>query len=829
MGLEFAATVPRPRVCGKFLFVGDEKLTLRGVTYGTFRPDADGERFPSLEVVERDFAAMAGAGINAVRTYSTPPRWVLDAALRHGLWVLVGIEWAQHVTFLDSRRERRAIEEAVRHGVGRCAGHPAVLAVAVGNEIPALIVRWHGAARVERFLERLCRTARGEDPEVLVTYVNYPTTEYLRLPFLDLMCFNVFLEEEERLESYLARLQCLAGDRPLVLAELGLDSRQHGEDMQAVSLDWQVRTVFRAGCAGAFVFAWTDEWHRDGLDVEDWSFGLVDRQRRPKPALAAVSRAFSEVPFPPDLPWPRISVVVCSCNGSGTIGDCCKGLSALEYPNFEVIVIDDGSADGTGDIAEQYGFRVIRTENRGLSSARNTGLEAAEGEIVAYTDDDAHPDPHWLTYLGAAYLRSDHAGLGGPNIAPPGDGPIAECVANSPGGPIHVLLGNTEAEHLPGCNMSFQRDALLAIGGFDTRFRTAGDDVDVCWRIRDRGWTLGFVPAAMVWHHRRNSLRAYWRQQVGYGRAEALLERKWPERYNPVGHLSWGGRLYGAGLTLALPWRWPRVYQGVWGSAPFQSLYAPSAGPLELIPTMPEWFLLVAFLGVLSVLGVSWSPLRFAFPLLLLAALAPVVQAGLAASRARFSSDPQTASERIRMRGVTFLLHLAQPMARLWGRLRHGLTPWRGHAPEGHALPVPRTAKWWVGRWQSQHQRLTALQSSLGRGGATIGCGGDTDRWDLQARCGSMGAVRLRMVIEEHGTRGQRVCVRFWPRVPLASLATVLLLASLAAVAAWDGAPFTAIALLVLCALPVAAMLRDCAGAMAVVGRAVVEMRKGEA
>src|SRR4029450_12845353 len=263
-----------------------------------------------------------------------------------------------------------------------------------------------------------------------------------------------------------------------------------------------IRTAFAAGCAGAFVFAWTDEWYRGGYDIEDWDFGLTDRQRRPKAALAAVCNAFAEVPFPKDLPWPRLSVVVCSYNGARTIRDCCEALLRLEYPNYEVIVVDDGSTDATPAIALQYGFRLISTENRGLSSARNTGLQAAMGEIVAYIDDDAYPDPHWLTYLAATFLNTAHVGVGGPNLAPPEDGPIADCVANAPGGPLHVLLSDQEAEHIPGCNMAFRKAALEAIGGFDTQFRTAGDDVDVCWRLQQLGWNTGLHPAAMVWSPR---------------------------------------------------------------------------------------------------------------------------------------------------------------------------------------------------------------------------------------------------------------------------------------------------------------------------------------
>src|SRR5207244_1210027 len=161
--------------------------------------------------------------------------------------------------------------------------------------IPAPIVRWYGRRRVERFLERLYRAAKAEDPDGLVTYVNNPSTEYLQLPFVDFLCFNVYLESQQSLEAYLARLQNVAGDRPLIMAEIGLDSRRNGEEAQARTLDWQVRTAFAAGCAGAFVFAWTDEWFRGGAEVDDWCFGLTRRDRGPKPALAAVSRACREI------------------------------------------------------------------------------------------------------------------------------------------------------------------------------------------------------------------------------------------------------------------------------------------------------------------------------------------------------------------------------------------------------------------------------------------------------------------------------------------------------------------------------------------------------
>ncbi|MFP5212341.1 MAG: glycoside hydrolase family 2 TIM barrel-domain containing protein, partial [Acidobacteriota bacterium] len=114
----------RPKVEGKFIFVGEEKLYIRGVTYGPFRPEADGCEYHTPEMVERDFSLMAENGVNSVRTYTVPPRWLLDIAQRHGLRVMVGLPWEEHIAFLDGKKLAKDIERRVREGVRSCAGHP---------------------------------------------------------------------------------------------------------------------------------------------------------------------------------------------------------------------------------------------------------------------------------------------------------------------------------------------------------------------------------------------------------------------------------------------------------------------------------------------------------------------------------------------------------------------------------------------------------------------------------------------------------------------------------------------------------------------------------
>ena len=766
---------------GKFLFLGNEKLLIRGVTYGPFTRRTSGDDGYDPETADRDFGQMVAHGINAVRLYTVPEPWLLDTAQAHGLHVLVGIPWEQHTAFLDRPGGARSIEERVRAGVRACASHPAVLGYAIGNEIPARIVRWHGSSRIERFLRRLCRAVREEDPDALVTYVNYPSTEYLRVPSVDFLSFNVYLEDADRFDAYLARLHNLAGDRPVVMAEIGLDSQRHGEDVQAELISAEVRATFARGAAGCFVFAWTDEWARGGVEISDWRFGLTTRARRQKPALNALRDAFTQGPFPGDARWPTISVVLCSYNGERTIIECLEGLSRLAYPAYEVVLVDDGSTDRTAEIASGYDVRLISTVNRGLSAARNEGLRAARGEIVAYIDDDAHPDRDWLTHLAWAFMTSAHAGIGGPNVAPTDDGPVANLVALAPGGPIHVLRSDEVAEHIPGCNFAFRAEALRGVSGFDPNFRVAGDDVDLCWRLQRQGKTLGFSHGALVWHRRRGSIRAYLRQQRGYGRAEGLLERKWPGRYNVLGHISWPGQLYGHGAHEAL-WTRARRYEGTWGSESYQSLYQPTT-VLAWLPLMPEWFLMLLAFGLVGLLGTAWQPLYLALPVatagLALSASFALGYAFAATRRASFARMGQR--RRVWLLALLFLL---QPLARLVGRVERGLTPWRHRGSGLLAVPGLRRRSVWSEEWSSLESRLRTVESVLESQRTSVRRGGPFDRWDLEVRTGPFAAVRLLTTSEEHGAGRQQLRYRLWSRLswtaPLLCLAFIAL-----SLAAW--------------------------------------------
>jgi len=690
----------RITVRGKFFYLGQKKLYVRGVTYGTFRPDETGNEFRDEKLVSDDFAQMASVGINAIRTYTVPPKWLLDSAARHGLHVLVGLPWEQHITFLDSKTRLKKIAARIRSMIRGIAGHSALLGYAVGNEIPAHIVRWHRPQKIEHFIHKLYRLVKKEDPLTPVTYVNYPTTEYLVLPFLDFHCFNVYLESELSYKNYLHRIQNLAFDKPLVMGEIGLDSRRNGLEKQAETLDWHIRRSFMLGCAGTFVFSWTDEWHRGGGDIEDWAFGLVDRERKPKPALSAVKKAYAEIPFPANIQWPSVSVVVSSYNGARTIGETCEHLLNLDYPNYEIIVVNDGSTDETLKIIKRDGIKVIDKKNGGLSAARNSGFQAANGEIVAYIDDDAYPDREWLKYLVSDFLERDSVGVGGPNLAPPGDGDIAECIAHAPGGPLPVLMTDWKAEHIPGCNMAFYKETLEKLGGFDPIYRAAGDDVDFCWRVIESGDWISYNPGAAVWHHRRNSAKTYLKQQIGYGKAEALLEEKWPEKYNAVGHLTWLGRIYGNGPTISIKLPVNRVYYGTWGEAPFQRLYDGGTNLFQSMPLMPEWYVINIFMCCLLICAPLWKPLYFIAPILVISVLVPLGYVVHSLTKTPFWYGSERLPKRIKKLIICGFFHISQPLSRLFGRICCDLTPWRQKFKQLRAKPLKRTYEICRETWQ---------------------------------------------------------------------------------------------------------------------------------
>jgi O-antigen biosynthesis protein len=754
----------RVRADGKHLSLAGSPFRVKGVTYGSFAARADGQMFPRTERIQADLHAMASAGLNVVRTYATPPQELIEGAGELGMRVIVGVhydDWRQHGTERGVHRRvldagRRALDAALR----RVDGMSHVLAVSVGNEVPGDLVRLHGIRPVEQVLSQLAEHAHEAQPALLVTYSNFPTTEYLSIDGLDVTSFNVFLEDPSRLCAYLRHLQIVAGETPLLLTELGLASEIHGDAAQAVSIGEQLRVVDETGCAGATVFSWTDEWAVGGEAVEGWGFGITERDRHPKPALDVVRRwAARDVRDLRDQ-WPALSVVVCAYNESRLLDGCLASLAELDYPDLEVIVCDDGSTDDTLGIARRYPFRVLALPHRGLSAARNAGAQAGRGRYVAYLDADARCHPHWPYHLMLSMEDEGVVATGGPNLPVPDAGFVERAVAMSPGGPVEVLVSDHRAEHVPGCNMAFRRDALLAVGGFDVSFTSAGDDVDVCWKLLDAGGEIAFSPAAQVHHHRRSTVTAYLGQQRNYGRAERMVASRHAHRFNRLGQARWSGSIYGGLRVLSAVLR-PVIYHGPAGGAPYQQIIASRAAGLfgwsaALLPlTVP-----MALLGVLLALMSPWW--------LALSGAAFIFVVGYAGVIAHAARPPRGEERRWKWRALVTCLHVTQPFARAWGRLRGPRLPTM-------APPPPPS---WTG---DRFMWLTALERDMAARRCSVRLGGPADAWDLQASRGPVLAVRVRTAVQWGWTPQVRTALVLRPGwlVVLLTLVALVMLAGI--------------------------------------------------
>lgn len=658
----------RVMVAGKFLQLADgTPHFVRGVSYGPFKPNTRGEPFPEDARLVADLQHIAALGFNTVRLYELPTSTVLREVEALGLRLIVGIPWTEHVDFLADRALCRKIVADIAAATTQLRDHACITAFLVGNEIEKTLVRWMKPQRVRAFIETLIETARRHAPQTLVSYATYPSTGYLVPRNADFHAVNVYLESAAAFSACLARWQNLAGNQPLIITEFGLDVATHGPEQQAEVMRWQHDCLLNGGGAGGVWFAYTDEWHRGGKEVTGWQFGLVDRERTERPACA-LQRELKSALLPPAAA-PRISVVVCTRNGAMTLRQCLDSLVALRYPDFEVLLIDDGSRPQIAEIAQ--GFPQVRyqfQEHAGLSVARNLGARLATGSIIAYTDDDCIAQADWLLHLSHAFVDESIAAAGGPNIPPPPRNQTERVVAAAPGAPAHVLLNDTEAEHLPGCNLAIRKAALDGIGGFQAVFQTAGDDVDVCWRLREAGGRLLFVPGAMVWHHRRFSVQAYLNQQYGYGQAEALLMKQHPERFGLLGGARWRGGIYGDQHPADHPIE-GSIFHGPFGLGAFQVIYSTSSFRWW------EWFTGLLWLALLALALVCQQP-WMALGLLGFA----LWSAWQVSARNAATANIHGVRDRLLLWWLSFL----QPMVREWARLRGMLT--LGARPSRHPL-----------------------------------------------------------------------------------------------------------------------------------------------
>ena len=298
------------RAVAKFFFEGDRKFFVKGITYGPFKPDAEGHYLGPRDQVERDLAQMRESWLERRPDLSRP------ASLVFGLLRGGGNARPDHAAVGETcgvpapeSARGQIVADGPQQAVATNRGHPAIFGYLVGNEISSTMVRWLGVRRVTEFVEHLIRVGRETDPNVLFSYASYPPTEFLLPQNSDFSCFNVYLHNQRDFERYLLRLQNLSEDRPLILGEFGMDTIRHTEDEQAEMLGWHVDSVVKCGLAGTIFFTWTDEWFTGDQEITDWAFGIVTRAREPKKSFhLCATKLGQDNAALPHRPLPSLSV-----------------------------------------------------------------------------------------------------------------------------------------------------------------------------------------------------------------------------------------------------------------------------------------------------------------------------------------------------------------------------------------------------------------------------------------------------------------------------------------------------------------------------------------
>jgi len=228
---------------------------------------------------------------------------------------------------------------------------------------------------------------------------------------------------------------------------------------------------------------------------------------------------------------PLVSVVIACPNDSWMLQECLEGLRRQTYRNWEVIVLPDGGEERTdGNV------RYLPTGKVRPAEKRNVGIREAKGEIIAFIDDDAYPEAHWLEYAVKYFGDGDIGGVGGPGVTPPGDKWLAHV-----GGRVYdnaLVSGNyryrykaggvrRDVEDYPSCNLFVRKDILEKIGGYRTDF-WPGEDTLLCKDIIDNWKRIIYEPWVVVYHHRRALFLPHLRQLGRYGFHRGYFCKRFP-------------------------------------------------------------------------------------------------------------------------------------------------------------------------------------------------------------------------------------------------------------------------------------------------------------
>ncbi len=263
---------------------------------------------------------------------------------------------------------------------------------------------------------------------------------------------------------------------------------------------------------------------------------------------------------------PGVSVVVPVRDAAGTLPGCLQALAGLNPAPLEILLLDNGSTDGSLAILRAFAARragvptrVLEESRPGAAAARNAGIREARGDVVAFTDADCLPDAAWLEHLTLPFADPSVGAVAGRVTAAPPASTLelfsALLTLRSPEAPARHVRWTPWDGGFPTANLAVRRGLLNAVGGFDADLAVSGEDYDLCARLYEQGAAIAYTPEAAVAHRHRTTLRGLLRQAFGFGHGHAFLLRRhggpglWVD--TPRHSLRWAGCPVRAWIDLA--------------------------------------------------------------------------------------------------------------------------------------------------------------------------------------------------------------------------------------------------------------------------------------
>ncbi len=280
---------------------------------------------------------------------------------------------------------------------------------------------------------------------------------------------------------------------------------------------------------------------------------------------------------------PNISVVVPVRNSAATLGACLAALTrqTADPAAYEIIVVNDGSTDNTGEIARRMGLRCVDIAPSGPAVARNQGAAQAQGELVLFTDGDCEPAPDWIVQMCAPFADPEVAGARGVYLTRQ-TALVARFVQQEYQDKYDRTARRATIDFIDTYSAGYRRAVFLENGGFEGAFSAPSvEDQELSFRLAEKGYRLVFAPQAAVYHQHDSSLGEYIRRKFWIGYWKAFLLRWHPENalgdsHTPLSQRAQMGLLGLAGAAAAAGIVWRPLW---WAAAASLALFFGSALP----------------------------------------------------------------------------------------------------------------------------------------------------------------------------------------------------------------------------------------------------------